>query len=57
MRMFLGLKLPVGKTTVMHLVSRETVPEPQSAGKSGFFLILMNQHAQLYRVATSWKSP
>jgi len=27
-----GLKLPTGKTTVMHLVSRETVPEPQSAG-------------------------
>ena len=31
---FAGLKLPTGKTTVMHLVSRETVPEPQSAGRS-----------------------
>ncbi|CAK8686332.1 unnamed protein product [Clavelina lepadiformis] len=35
-----ALKIPVGKTTVMHLVSRETLPEPhsqdqQSQEKSG----------------------
>ncbi|XP_057677885.1 ubiquitin-like protein 3a [Corythoichthys intestinalis] len=28
-----GLKLPVGKTTVMHLVARETLPEPNSQGQ------------------------
>lgn len=28
----LALKLPLGKTTVMHLVARETLPEPNSQG-------------------------
>ncbi|XP_048197530.1 ubiquitin-like protein 3 isoform X1 [Perognathus longimembris pacificus] len=28
-----ALKLPFGKTTVMHLVARETLPEPNSQGK------------------------
>ena len=27
-----ALKLPHGKTTVMHLVARETLPEPNSQG-------------------------
>uniref|UniRef100_A0A669CAR1 Ubiquitin-like protein 3 n=1 Tax=Oreochromis niloticus TaxID=8128 RepID=A0A669CAR1_ORENI len=27
-----ALKLPLGKTTVMHLVARETLPEPNSQG-------------------------
>uniref|UniRef100_A0A8C3CZG1 Ubiquitin-like protein 3 n=1 Tax=Cairina moschata TaxID=8855 RepID=A0A8C3CZG1_CAIMO len=27
-----ALKLPFGKTTVMHLVARETLPEPNSQG-------------------------
>ncbi|XP_061658339.1 ubiquitin-like protein 3a isoform X1 [Syngnathoides biaculeatus] len=31
-----GLKLPLGKTTVMHLVARETLPEPNS--QVDFFL-------------------
>lgn len=29
---FAALKLPFGKTTVMHLVARETLPEPNSQG-------------------------
>ncbi|XP_032812298.2 ubiquitin-like protein 3 isoform X1 [Petromyzon marinus] len=28
-----ALKLPMGKTTVMHLVARETLPEPNSQGQ------------------------
>ncbi|CAG5872994.1 unnamed protein product [Menidia menidia] len=28
-----ALKLPLGKTTVMHLVARETLPEPNSQGQ------------------------
>ncbi|RXM95677.1 Ubiquitin-like protein 3 [Acipenser ruthenus] len=28
-----ALKLPPGRTTVMHLVARETLPEPNSHGK------------------------
>uniref|UniRef100_A0A8C6CBP1 Ubiquitin-like protein 3 n=1 Tax=Monodon monoceros TaxID=40151 RepID=A0A8C6CBP1_MONMO len=28
-----ALKLPFGKTTVMHLVARETLPEPNSQGE------------------------
>ncbi|XP_023386474.1 ubiquitin-like protein 3 [Pteropus vampyrus] len=28
-----ALKLPFGKTTVMHLVARETLPEPNSQGQ------------------------
>jgi len=27
---FVGLRLPTGKTTVMHLVAREHLPEPNS---------------------------
>uniref|UniRef100_A0A3B1IW35 Ubiquitin-like protein 3 n=1 Tax=Astyanax mexicanus TaxID=7994 RepID=A0A3B1IW35_ASTMX len=34
-----ALKLPFGKTTVMHLVARETLPEPNSQGNY-FFLSL-----------------
>ncbi|XP_045149923.1 ubiquitin-like protein 3 [Echinops telfairi] len=30
-----ALKLPFGKTTVMHLVARETLPEPNSQGEPG----------------------
>uniref|UniRef100_A0A4W2FIM8 Ubiquitin-like protein 3 n=1 Tax=Bos indicus x Bos taurus TaxID=30522 RepID=A0A4W2FIM8_BOBOX len=35
-----ALKLPFGKTTVMHLVARETLPEPNSQGElcAGSFL-------------------
>lgn len=29
----IALKLPFGKTTVMHLVARETLPEPNSQGE------------------------
>ncbi|KTF90342.1 hypothetical protein cypCar_00014242 [Cyprinus carpio] len=29
----MALKLPFGKTTVMHLVARETLPEPNSQGQ------------------------
>ncbi|VDP48101.1 unnamed protein product [Soboliphyme baturini] len=29
-----ALSLPVGKTTVMHLVARKSLPEPSSQGKS-----------------------
>uniref|UniRef100_G3QB96 Ubiquitin-like protein 3 n=1 Tax=Gasterosteus aculeatus TaxID=69293 RepID=G3QB96_GASAC len=29
----LALKLPLGRTTVMHLVARETLPEPNSQGQ------------------------
>ncbi|CAM9151747.1 unnamed protein product, partial [Lampetra planeri] len=29
----MALKLPLGKTTVMHLVARETLPEPNSQGQ------------------------
>lgn len=31
---FVALSLPLGKTTVMHLVARENLPEPNSQGKS-----------------------
>uniref|UniRef100_A0A8C7X117 Ubiquitin-like protein 3 n=1 Tax=Oryzias sinensis TaxID=183150 RepID=A0A8C7X117_9TELE len=31
-----ALKLPPGRTTVMHLVARETLPEPNSHGKELF---------------------
>uniref|UniRef100_A0A6I8PIX4 Ubiquitin-like protein 3 n=1 Tax=Ornithorhynchus anatinus TaxID=9258 RepID=A0A6I8PIX4_ORNAN len=31
-----ALKLPFGKTTVMHLVARETLPEPNSQGGISF---------------------
>lgn len=30
-----ALGLPLGKTTVMHLVPRDNLPEPNSQGKSG----------------------
>ena len=30
---FVGLRLPTGKTTVMHLVAREHLPEPNSQSK------------------------
>lgn len=30
---FSALKLPPGRTTVMHLVARETLPEPNSHGE------------------------
>lgn len=30
--LYLALKLPLGKITVMHLVARETLPEPNSQG-------------------------
>jgi len=28
-----ALQLPLGKTTVMHLVARENLPEPNNQGK------------------------
>lgn len=34
---FKALKLPPGRTTVMHLVARETLPEPNSHGEHCFF--------------------
>lgn len=36
----LALSLPLGKTTVMHLVAREHLPEPDSQGKFIFCLNL-----------------
>uniref|UniRef100_A0AAQ4RQE6 Ubiquitin-like protein 3 n=1 Tax=Gasterosteus aculeatus aculeatus TaxID=481459 RepID=A0AAQ4RQE6_GASAC len=32
-----ALKLPLGRTTVMHLVARETLPEPNSQGNHPVF--------------------
>ncbi|MEQ2183639.1 hypothetical protein GOODEAATRI_000118 [Goodea atripinnis] len=34
-----ALKLPPGRTTVMHLVARETLPEPNSHGED---LLILN---------------
>uniref|UniRef100_A0A8C5Q9P4 Ubiquitin-like protein 3 n=1 Tax=Leptobrachium leishanense TaxID=445787 RepID=A0A8C5Q9P4_9ANUR len=34
-----ALKLPLGKTTVMHLVARETLPEPNSQDPSQYPLL------------------
>ncbi|MBN3293158.1 UBL3 protein, partial [Polypterus senegalus] len=34
-----ALKLPLGKTTVMHLVARETLPEPNSQGNFSQYFI------------------
>lgn len=36
---WIALKLPPGRTTVMHLVARETLPEPNSHGKSRTVLL------------------
>lgn len=33
-----ALGLPLGKTTVMHLVPRDTLPEPTSQGKNYCYL-------------------
>ncbi|KAG9348484.1 hypothetical protein JZ751_002219 [Albula glossodonta] len=38
-----ALKLPLGKTTVMHLVARETLPEPNS------------QEVQVFHTGSSWR--
>ncbi|UYV75566.1 UBL3 [Cordylochernes scorpioides] len=35
-----ALQLPLGRTTVMHLVPRENLPEPNSQGFSIFLLVL-----------------
>lgn len=35
-----ALALPFGKTTVMHLVPRETLPEPNSQGINTFLLVI-----------------
>lgn len=35
-----ALGLPLGKTTVMHLVPRDNLPEPNSQGKSKIFIII-----------------
>lgn len=37
---FVALQLPLGRTSVMHLVPRETLPEPNSQGKSAFTFFL-----------------
>lgn len=37
-----ALSLPVGKTTVMHLVTRENLPEPNANGKFFFFFLLIS---------------
>ena len=34
-----GLGLPFGKTTVMHLIPRETLPEPNSQGSISVILL------------------
>ena len=36
---FVALGLPTGKTTVMHLVPRESLPEPNSQGKLLLYMI------------------
>lgn len=40
--MFEALKLPPGRTTVMHLVARETLPEPNSHGEELLFVCSVN---------------
>lgn len=47
---FLALKLPLGRTTVMHLVARETLPEPNSQGNQLSFF------PPLRSLFTSWKT-
>jgi len=39
--MFKALKLPPGRTTVMHLVARETLPEPNSHGEELLFVFFI----------------
>ncbi len=39
---FSALQLPVGKTTVMHLVARENLPEPNNQGIKQLFLFYSN---------------
>lgn len=46
--MFKALKLPPGRTTVMHLVARETLPEPNSHGEDLFFVKLFSQPGKQY---------
>lgn len=41
----LALKLPLGKTTVMHLVARETLPEPNSQGNQPSISLISLQEA------------
>ncbi len=41
-----ALGLPTGKTTVMHLVPRESLPEPNSQGKFG----------EILRLRHAWKT-
>lgn len=38
-----ALGLPMGKTTVMHLVPRDNLPEPNSQGKNTTDALLLNQ--------------
>uniref|UniRef100_A0A3P8TQ28 Ubiquitin-like protein 3 n=1 Tax=Amphiprion percula TaxID=161767 RepID=A0A3P8TQ28_AMPPE len=40
-----ALKLPLGKTTVMHLVARETLPEPNSQGNQRSVSVLSFEKA------------
>ncbi len=40
---WIALKLPPGRTTVMHLVARETLPEPNSHGKC-WYIPLASSH-------------
>jgi hypothetical protein len=40
---FAGLRLPSGKTTVMHLVAREHLPEPNSQSKTLELLTSYNE--------------
>ena len=43
-----ALGLPTGKTTVMHLVPRESLPEPNSQGQSELFIKLSYFDVILY---------
>lgn len=50
---FVALQLPLGRTSVMHLVPRETLPEPNSQGKSAFAFFL-NLLASILKVSDSY---
>lgn len=43
-----ALVLPLGKTTVMHLVPRDNLPEPNSQGKPS--ILYMNQNLIIFSI-------
>uniref|UniRef100_A0A8C0VU30 Ubiquitin-like protein 3 n=1 Tax=Cyanistes caeruleus TaxID=156563 RepID=A0A8C0VU30_CYACU len=51
-----ALKLPFGKTTVMHLVARETLPEPNSQGRLGTRGVSYSSNGKVVRSLTGFLS-